>query len=149
MSLNWLIWLIAVVAAAIVEGVTVSLVSIWFALGAVAALLVSFFVSSLPVQLLVFIVVSGLSMALLRPLARRYLTPKTEATNADRVIGLQVLVTETIDPLQGTGAVKVRDLTWTAHGTGDVVIPKGTIVVVERIEGAHLIVTPLENGKEN
>ena len=144
-----LIWLAAVIVTAIIEGVTVGLVSIWFTAGALAALIVSLFWDSVIGQLLVFLVVSGLAMALLRPLARKYLTPKKVATNADRTVGQRVLVTEEIDGLRGTGAVKVRDLVWTAHSADDRVIPVGTIVVVERIEGAHVIVSPADNGKES
>ena len=144
-----LIWLAAVIVTAIAEGVTVGLVSIWFTAGALAALIVSLFWDSVMGQLVVFLVVSGLSMALLRPLARKYLATEKEATNADRTVGQKVLVTEEIDGLRGTGAVKVRDLVWTAHSADGRVIPVGTVVVVERIEGAHVIVSPADNGKES
>ena len=144
-----LIWLVVVVVTAIIEGVTVGLVSIWFTAGALAALIVSLFWHNAVGQLVVFLVVSGLALALLRPLARKYLSPRRVATNADRVVGQRVLVTEEIDGLRGTGAVKVRDLVWTAHAADDQIVPVGTVVIVERIEGAHVIVSPADNGKEN
>ena len=142
-----LIWLAVVILTAVIEGATVGLVSIWFTLGALAALLVSLFLDSVLIQLVVFVIVSGLAIVLLRPLARKYLTSKPEPTNADRVVGQTVLVTEEINNLRGTGAVKVRDLEWTAHGPDDRVIPVGTTVVVDSIEGAHVTVRPVQCGE--
>ena len=67
-------------------------------------------------------------------------------TNADRLIGRQVLVTEAVDNLHETGAVRVNGVEWTARAPSDAVLPAGTLVTIERIEGAKLFVAP---AKEN
>lgn len=135
-------WLAAILVFGIVEAVTVGLASIWFALGAAAAFGVSFFVPSVWVQAAVFAVVSLAAMALIRPLAQRWLTPRVEATNADRVIGREGVVTREIDNLAGTGRVSVAGAEWTARGEEDVPIPAGTRVQILRIEGVKVIVRP-------
>lgn len=135
-------WLAAILVFGIVEAVTVGLASIWFALGAAAAFGVSFFVPSVWVQAAVFAVVSLAAMALIRPLAQRYLTPRVEATNADRVIGREGVVTQEVDNLAATGRVSVAGAEWTARGEEDIPIPAGTRVQVLRIEGVKVIVRP-------
>ena len=144
-----LFWLIALVVFGVIEAVTVGLASIWFAIGALAALIVSFFVGVLWVQIIVFLVVSFVALAAIRPFAKKLLVPKTEATNADRVIGAEAVVTQTIDNLKGEGAVTVGGVPWTARADrADQIIPKGTTVHVLRIEGVKLFVTEEENAHE-
>lgn len=137
-----LVWLAAIILFAIVEAVTVTaLVSIWFSVGALAALIVSFFTSSFWVQFFVFLAVSALAFALVRPLARRYFTPKTERTNADALIGQEAVVTQTIDNLAGTGQVSLKGRTWTARSDDNAPLTPGTRVTVLRIEGVKVIVS--------
>ena len=80
-------------------------------------------------------------MAILRPLARKYVLPTVVPTNADRVIGRQAVVTEAIDNLNGKGTVVVFGVAWTARSEDGHPIPEGTAVVVKRIEGVKLFVT--------
>lgn len=142
------IWLALLIMFALAEAATVGLVSIWFAAGSLVALLSTFFTDSIWVQITIFLAVSAATLAVARPLARKYLTPKQVATNADRVIGREAVVTEEIDNLKGCGAVSVGGITWTARSDSGDVIPVGGTVKALRIEGVKLFVTPVPTGKE-
>ena len=129
-------WAAALIVFAVVEGVTVGLVSIWFAIGSLAALITSVFTDNLLVQVIVFLAVSLVALLIIRPMARRATETRRVATNADRV------VTEEIDNLKGQGQVTVAGVVWTARADGDEVVPRGAKVRVLRIEGVKVIVTP-------
>ena len=133
-------WLAAFIVFAIGEAVTVGLVSVWFAVGALAALFATALGAGLWLQIAVFLGVSALALALFKPLSSKFLRPKLSATNADRVIGSAALVTETIDNTQAQGQVKVNGQIWSARSAQDVVIPTGRDVKVLRIEGVKVIV---------
>ena len=105
------------------------------------ALLSTFFTANIWWQITIFLAVSLLSMAVIRPLARKYVLPQVVPTNADRVIGRDAVVTEAIDNLTGSGAVVVSGVAWTARSEDGHPIPEGTAVVVKRIEGVKLFVT--------
>ena len=137
-------WLAALVVLAVLEGVTVTLVSLWFALGALAALITSFWVDNIWIQFAVFLAVSLVTLLLIRPLARRYVTPRQVATNADRAVGAEGIVTQAIDNRSAQGQVTVSGAVWTARADPEAPIPEGTLVRVLRIEGVKLIVTPVD-----
>ena len=143
----WL-WLGAAVLFGIVEALTAGLVSIWFVAGAGAALLAAVFDLSVPVQVGAFIVVTAAALAATRPLVKRWTAGKAVPTNADRVLGQTVKVTETVDNENAVGAVYVDGKTWTARSADGSVIPAGTRVIVERIEGVKLLVKPCEKNEE-
>lgn len=140
------VWLALLVVFAIVEAVTVGLVSVWFAAGALVALLSTFFTGNIWIQIFLFVLVSAVTLVALRPLAKKYVTPKEVPTNADRVIGQEAVVTEDIDNLKATGAVKIFGVLWTARGEEDTPIPVGSTVTVREIDGVKLIVTPKKAG---
>ena len=142
------VWLILLILFAIAEAATVGLVSIWFAAGALVALLSTFFTANIWLQAGIFLAVSAVTLALVRPLAGKYVTPARVATNADRVIGREAVVTEAIDNRAETGAVKVLGTVWTARSTSEEPIPENATVTVERIEGVKLFVTPAKTKKE-
>ena len=125
------VWLCLLVFFAITEAVTVGLVSVW-----------TFFTSNIWIQIFLFLLVSCVTMAVLRPLARKYVLPTVVPTNADRVIGRQAVVTEAIDNLNGKGAVVVFGVAWTARSEDGTPIAEGTTVTVNRIEGVKLFVSP-------
>ena len=134
-------WLAAMVIFLIVEAVVPGLVSIWFAAGALAALLAALFSAPLWLQLILFLLVTGATLLFTRPLAAKYVNSHTVATNADRLIGKTALVKETINNPQQTGTAAIDGKLWTARaGSDDVEIPEGSIVIVDRIEGVKLIV---------
>ena len=124
----------------VVEAVTAGLVSIWFVLGAVAGLLAAVLGAALWVQIVLFFVVSIAALAATRPLVQKMLHRDETPTNADRVLGQTARVTETIDNTVPTGAVYADGKTWTARSASGRVIPKDTLVKVQRMEGVRLFV---------
>jgi len=137
------IWLIAVVVLLIVEGLVPGLISIWFALGALAALIAAMTGAPLWLQVLWFVLVSVLALCFTRPLAKKYINAKVVPTNADMLVGRECVVRETIDNIAGTGAVAVDGKVWSARmDTEGVRAVKGEVVTVQRIEGVKLIVAP-------
>lgn len=135
-------WLVALIVFGIVEGATAGLASIWFAVGALAALVSALLGAPLWVQIVLFLAVSLATLLMVRPVAQKYLNPKKEATNADRVIGAEGIVTQTIDNVKGGGQVNIAGQTWTARADDHSVIPEGTLVFILRIEGVKVYVTP-------
>lgn len=133
-------WLVALVVFAIGEALTAGLTSIWFAVGALAALITVAFGGNPLAQTIVFIIVSGITMALVRPLAKKYLKPRQTPTNADRILGKTALVSQSIDNTLGQGQVNVSGQTWSARSQYDDQIPEGTQVRILRIEGVKVFV---------
>lgn len=144
--MNWaaIIWLVLLVLFLLTEAATVTMVSLWFAVSALAALIVSLLGGPVWLQTLLFLVVSAVLLALLRPLVRKYVTPKVTATNVDSVVGSTGLVTASIDNVTAAGQVKLGAMEWTARSTSGVPIPEGTLVKVDRIEGVKVFVSPVE-----
>lgn len=144
--MNWAacFWLILMVVFLVTEASTVTLVSLWFAAGALAAMIVSLFHAALWLQITVFVVVSALLLTALRPLVRKYVTPKVTRTNVDSVIGSTGMVTVAIDNVAAQGQVKLGAMVWTARSTSGQVIPEGTLVTADRIEGVKVFVTPVK-----
>ena len=136
------VWLGLIVAFIAVEAATVNLVSIWFIGGSVAGLVCAILGAPTLLQFAVFILVSALLLALLRPLLKKYLRVKPSRTNADRLLGQEALVTEDIDNLRETGAIRINGVLWTAKSVHDTQIPSGSRVVIARIEGAKVYVKP-------
>lgn len=136
-------WSILIVVFAVVELATIGLASIWFALGALIALLVTLLKAALWLQIAVFIIVSVATLILTRPLAKKYLNARTQRTNADRVIGSEAIVTETINNTQGTGEVRCDGKSWSARSAKGEEIEVGATVAVIEISGVKLIVDKL------
>ena len=134
------VWLVLMVLLFIIEAATAGLTVIWFALGALAALIAALFGAQIWLQVLWFLVVSIATLWFTRPLALKYLNGRSVATNADRVVGMEGVVCEDIDNLAGTGAVKLDGKEWTARSDSGTSIPSGSVVKVRRIEGVKLIV---------
>lgn len=141
--MNTIFWLIAMVVFLVVEASTVTMVSLWFALGSLAALIVSLFAKTW-LQVTVFLVVSTAALAALRPLARKYFKPRLTRTNVDAIAGSQGYVTVPIDNVSATGQVKLGAMYWTARSATGEPIPEGTLVRVDRIEGVKAFVTPVK-----
>lgn len=136
-------WIIAMVVFLVIEAVTVGIVSVWFAIGALFAMVTAMLGANLWVQIAVFLVVSAVTLYFTRPLVKKYVNNKVEPTNADMLIGKECRVVETIDNLAGTGAVYVDGKTWTARTVDEEIIPEGQLVKAERIEGVKLIVSKI------
>ena len=129
-------WLGAVVIFGVTELLTEGMVSIWFAAGALAALLNA----PVAVQVMTFALVSAAAVFLSRPYVRRFMERPGIPTNADRVIGGVARVTEAVNNEKASGAVYVDGKTWTARSTDGSVIPAGEQVLVRKIEGVKLLV---------
>ena len=138
------LWLVVMVLFLMVEAATVGLVCIWFAVGALAALIAALLGAEIWLQIVLFLVVSAVALYFTRPLAKKYVNAKVEPKNADMVIGKECRVTEAIDNIAGTGAVYVDGKTWTARSESDEVIPEGTLVTAKSIKGVKLIVAAPE-----
>ena len=137
------VWLGLVILFLIAEGATVSLVSLWFAAGAVVAMFAALLGAGAWLQTGLFLVVSGALLLMLRPIVRRYLVPKITPTNVDSLVGATGLVTETIDNVTASGQVMLGAMEWTARSTTGENIPQGTLIRVDRIEGVKVYVTPV------
>ncbi len=141
-----MVWLAAAIILLIVEGLAPGLVSIWFALGALAAMISAMLGAPLWLQLVWFALVSVVSLILTRPLAKKYVNARAVRTNADMAIGQDCVVTEAIDNVLGQGAVSVGGKIWTARlRDADGKAEKGAVLRVVRIEGVKLIVEKNNN----
>lgn len=135
------IWIVLLVLFLILEGVTVQLVSAWFALGALCALLANLCGVGVVWQIVLFLVVSAICLIATRPLVKKMTATKIQKTNADRCIGAEAVVLEEINNLKSTGLVKAMGNTWTARSEDGSVIPKDAVVIVRKMEGVKLIVS--------
>ena len=95
-------------------------------------------------QVLVFVVVSAIMLAMLRPLTKKFMNPKIVRTNVDSVVGTSGLVMEAIDNVTAKGQVKLGHMFWTARSTSGEPIAEGALVRVDYIEGVKVFVTPAE-----
>ena len=135
------IWLIAMVILLVVEAMVPGLISIWFAIGALAALISALFHAPVWLQLVWFFAISILTLVLTRPFVKKYVNSRVTPTNADVVIGKDAVVTERIDNLHAQGAVMLDGKVWTARTEKEqVTVEAGETVRVLRIEGVKLIV---------
>lgn len=134
-------WLIAAVGLFAVEAVTVNLVSVWFALGALGALFTAFFGGALWLQIVVFFVVTIITLIATRPLVKKYFNKtQHQPTNADTLIGKICVVTEDIDNVAATGQATCLGQVWSARSLNGETIKKGSKAKVNSIHGVKLIV---------
>ena len=141
-SSSIVLWAVLALGFLVLEGCTVAMVSLWFAFGAAAALILGLLGVAFWLQVAAFLVVSGALLALLRPMLRKY--AKTTKTNVDSIPGTQGLVTESIDNVAYQGQVKLGAMTWTARSSSGAPISAGTQVVVDRVEGVKVFVSPVK-----
>ena len=134
-------WLILFVVLLVIEIFTMGLTTVWFAGGALVAFVLAFAGLGLPVQIIVFLLVSILLLVLTRPIAIKFFNQERQKTNADRLIGQKAVVLETIDTLHSTGRVEINGMEWSAKAEdAAAVIEAGAVVSVEGIQGVKLIV---------
>ena len=145
--MNWaaIIWFGLFLTFLIVEAACpIHLVSIWFAAGALVAMIVSFLHGAVWLQITLFLVVASALVILLWPFIKKFLNPRLEKTNIDAVIGTEGFVIATIDNVAATGKVKLGTMEWTARSTTGETIAEGTRVRADRIEGVKIFVSPAE-----
>lgn len=137
------LWLILAIVFFIAEAVSFQLVSIWFAVGAVAALITQLAGGSFSMQCVLFVVVTTIFLIATRPIIKK-IKKQTVSTNFDRIIGQDAVVLEEINNLENVGQAKVGGQVWSARSMDNTVIPKDALVKVEKIEGVKLIVTQIK-----
>ncbi len=140
MSPDIIIWAVAFVALTIAELETVQFVSIWFALSALITMFCAIADVSVTGQIVVFVLMSTMLLICTRPLSKKLNARKMYATNADLDIGKTASVIDEINNAQAKGRVKLSGVDWMARSTDGSVIPEGETVVVEKVDGAKLIV---------
>lgn len=137
------IWLGIIIFSIIIEVITIDLVSIWFTAGGFVALIASLFHLSTTIQIILFVVISGICIIITRPLAKKYLRTEIVNTNSDRIIGKHGLVMRRIDA-DTKGEVKVISTLWLASSVDNTVLEKGDYCEILAIEGAHVVVKKIE-----
>ncbi len=138
-----LIWFALLILFVIAEAATVAMVSAWFAIGALVALIAALLGAKLWLQVVLFFLSSGIALALLRPIAKKHFNAKVTPTNVDALWGKTCVVITEIDNLAGSGQIRVGDVEWTARSSTDEKIPAGTSVKIDRVEGVKVYVTPV------
>lgn len=141
------IWLALLAVLLVVEAVTAGLTTIWFAGGALAAAVVSYFGAGITVQWILFLCVSLVLLIFTRPLAVKVMNRDVAKTNVNSLIGRKAVVIQEIDNLAQTGQVMISDIEWMARTASDgEKIPENAIVTIKEIHGVKLIV---EKAKED
>ena len=140
----WQVWLILAGIFLIIEIINFGFLIFWFSIGALVAMVSSFFTGNIIVQTTIFLVVSTLLLFLTKPFVDKML-PKDKIikTNAYSIEGKIGKVISDIEPIEGKGQVKVSGEVWSAKSSGDIYISKDTEVLIEKIDGVKLIVKPL------
>ena len=138
-------WAALTVILIIAEAVTVQLVTIWFAVGSLAALIANLAGANAVWQGVIFVAVSLIVLALTRPYVKKAIEKRAVPTNADRCIDQEAIVCEKIDNRAGQGQVKIGGITWTARSADDSIIEPDEVVVVKKIEGVQVIVEKIKS----
>ncbi len=133
-------WIVALIAFVVIEALTAQLLTIWFAVGSVAALIAEMLGAEVWLQWTVFVAVSAVVLIATRPFVKKLTKQKLQPTNADRCIGEIAIVTEKIDNIAGKGAVKVNGIEWSARTKSGETVESGNTVKVIKIDGVKLIV---------
>ena len=136
----WQFWLILAGIFLVVEIATVGFLVFWFAIGALIAMIVSFFTGNLAIQTGVFIISSTILLFLTRPFANKVTSTQTVQTNAYSIIGKKGIVTQAIDPISGQGQIKVGSEVWSAKSVDDSKIDEGMEVEILNIDGVKAVV---------
>ena len=143
--MNWeaIFWLAAMVVFIAAEAMTVSLVSIWFAAGALGAILVALLGGGLVLQVTVFLALAVALLLSLRSIVRKHFTPHVTKTNIDSVIGATGIVVTPVNNIAALGQVQINGMEWSARSSDNSHIPAGVMVRVDRVEGVKVFVTPV------
>lgn len=137
------IWLGIIIAAIVIEVITVDLVSVWFAAGGIIALILCLLGINQSIQIAAFIIIAIITAVVVRPIAKKYMRGNIERTNFDRVIGKHGLITKTITA-DTKGEVKVMSMLWLASSIDNTTINEGDYCEILAVEGAHLVVKKIE-----
>lgn len=136
----WQFWLIVAGICLVIEIATIGFLVFWFGIGALFAMITSFFTDNLIIQTVVFILSSTVLLFFTRPFVNKFSPKEKVKTNAFSIIGKKGIVTQTINPITGEGQVKVGSEVWSAKSYEDVKIEKGLEVEVLDIDGVKAVV---------
>lgn len=140
--INAICWIIAIAVFLILEGITTAMISIWFAVGALAGLITYYCGGNIAVQMFVFFIVSLAMILCLRKIAVKSIKSNNKnKTNMDRIIGQNIVVTQQVDNGKGCGTAMINDVEWKLKSLNDEVINEGETVKITDVEGVKLIVT--------
>lgn len=142
------LWLVLMIAFCIAEALSTALISVWFAVGSVLALIAAMCGAPFWMQMLIFVAISGILVLAAKPLSEKMINRRAIQTNADRVIGQTAVVIQAVDNLLSIGQVRVMEQLWTARSANDKPIPVGTTVRVKEIQGVKVIVETTNSEKE-
>ena len=138
------VWLVLLVVFLGAEAATVTVTTMWFAVGSLVAMIAALLGAEVWLQAALFGVVSVALLLALRPIIKKYITPRQSRTNIDAIIGTQGVVVDRIDNIAGTGRVKLGGMEWSARSTSGEAIEKDTVISVDRIEGVKVFVSLAE-----
>lgn len=139
-------WIIVFLVFTIIEIITINLVTIWFAIGAISAAIATLITDSIWIQLTVFFIASIITLIVTKPVKEK-ITKNTNPTNLDRVIGMTGIVTEDIEEDE-VGEVKVDGKLWSAISEDNQQIKKGQKVEILEIKSTKLIVKKIKGVKK-
>lgn len=136
-------WMAVTVLLSVIEAVTANLVTVWFAVGAFGAVIAAAAGATASLQVAVFVILSAVSLALTKPIMKKFTKKGHHPTNADKAIGKICIVTEDIDNDLSVGAVSCLGKIWTARTKDGTAVKKNEKVRVTEISGVKLIVEPV------
>ncbi|MFA6889885.1 MAG: NfeD family protein [Bacilli bacterium] len=144
--MNWpmiILWSVLITATIIIELSTADLVTIWFSIGAIGALIATIFKASELAQFIVFVAVSVVLLLATRPLTKRMMEKGMVRTNADRVIGMTGIITKEVSPNE-IGELKVENVLWRAINYQNQTFIVGEKVSIDAISGTKLVISKVE-----
>ena len=139
----WQVWLIIAGLFFVGEIATVGFLIFWFGIGALIAMIVSFFTSNIIIQTTIFVISSTILIFATKPFVKKFADVKKTNTNVYSIIGKKALVIKTIDPIHSVGQIKNNGEVWTAESENNQVIDEGSEVEILEIKGVKAIVKPI------
>ena len=145
--MNWeaIFWLVAMVIFMAAEAMTVTLVSVWFAAGALGAVIVALLGGGLVMQVTVFLALAVALLLSLRGIVRKHFTPRITKTNIDSILGATGIVITPVNNIAALGQVQINGMEWSARSSDNSHIAAGTLVKVDKIEGVKVFVSLAED----
>lgn len=139
----WQVWLIIAGLFFVGEIATVGFLIFWFGIGALIAMIVSFFTSNIIIQTTIFVISSTILIFATKPFVKKFADVKKTNTNVYSIIGKKALLIKTIDPIHSVGQIKINGEVWTAESENNQVIDEGSEVEILEIKGVKAIVKPI------
>ena len=145
--MNWeaIFWLVAMVIFMAAEAMTVTLVSVWFAVGSLGAIAVALLGGGLVLQVTVFLALAVALLLSLRGIVRKHFNPRITRTNIDSILGATGIVVTPVNNIAALGQVQINGMEWSARSSDNSHIAAGTLVKVDKIEGVKVFVSLAED----